>query len=129
MLNRIDLMGRLTRDPELRRTQNGTACASFALAVDRDYTPEGAKRETDFINCVAWRNTAEFVNKYFAKGKLVAVTGRLQIRPYQDKDGNKRTATEVVVESAYFAGSAKEEAPAKKEDFAQLTDDETELPF
>ena len=90
MLNRIVLMGRLTRDPELRRTQNGTAVASFSIACDRDYAAQGAERETDFIDIVAWRGTAEFVDKYFSKGRMIVVGGRLQIRNWQDKGGQYR---------------------------------------
>lgn len=96
MLNHIVLMGRLTRDPELRRTGSGVAVASFTLAVDRDYAAQGAEKETDFVDIVAWRNTAEFVSKYFAKGRMAVVTGRLQIRNWQDKEGNKRRSAEVV---------------------------------
>ena len=92
MLNKIFIMGRLTRDPELRRTQNGTAVAGFALAVDRDYKNADGTKETDFIEVVAWRSSAEFVSKYFAKGRMAVVEGRLQIRDWQDKDGNKRTS-------------------------------------
>lgn len=105
MLNLIVIMGRLTRDPELRRTQSGIAVASFSLAVDRDYKPENGERETDFIDCVAWRGTAEFVQKYFAKGRMAVVTGRLQIRPWTDKDGNKRKTAEIVADSVYFGDS------------------------
>ena len=106
MLNHITLLGRLTRDPELRRTQSGTAVASFTIAVDRDFAPkDGGERETDFIDCVAWRSTGEFVSKYFQKGSVIAVSGRLQIRNWTDKDGNKRRTAEVNVENAYFAGS------------------------
>ena len=94
MLNHIVLMGRLTRDPELRRTGSGVAVASFTLAVDRDYAAQGAEKETDFVDIVAWRNTAEFVSKYFAKGRMAVVTGRLQIRNWQDKEGNKRRSAE-----------------------------------
>ena len=98
MLNRIVLMGRLTRDPELRRTQSGTAVVSFSIACDRDYAAQGAERETDFIDIVAWRGTAEFVEKYFSKGRMIVVGGRLQIRNWQDKDGNKRRSAEVVAD-------------------------------
>ena len=90
MLNHIVLMGRLTRDPELRRTGSGVAVASFTLAVDRDYAAQGAEKETDFVDIVAWRSTAEFVSKYFSKGRMAVVSGRLQIRNWQDKEGNKR---------------------------------------
>ncbi len=111
MLNKITIMGRLTRDPELRRTGNGTAVASFTLAVDRDFAPkDGGERETDFIPCVAWRQTGEFVSKYFTKGSMAVVSGRLQIRNYTDKDGNKRTAAEVVVDNVYFGESKQRSA-------------------
>jgi single-strand DNA-binding protein len=103
MLNTITIQGRLTRNPELRRTGSGKAVANFALACERDFA-EGGEKATDFIECVAWRNTAEFASKYFSKGKQAVVKGRLQIRTYTDKDGNKRTAAEVVVESLYFCG-------------------------
>lgn len=110
MLNHIVLMGRLTRDPELRRTNSGTAVASFTLAVDRDYSSrDGGERQTDFIDIVAWRSTAEFVSRYFTKGQQVCVSGRLQIRDWQDKDGNKRRSAEVVVDNAYFADSKRSE--------------------
>ena len=106
MLNHITLMGRLTRDPELRRTGSGLAVASFALAVDRDHkNAETGERETDFIDIVAWRNTAEFVSKYFTKGRMAVVSGRLQIRSWTDKEGNKRRSAEVVAESVYFGDS------------------------
>lgn len=108
MLNKIFIMGRLTRDPELRRTQSGTAVAGFALAVDRDYKNADGTKETDFIEVVAWRSTAEFVCKYFAKGRMAVVEGRLQIRDWQDKDGNKRRSAEVVADNVYFGDSKKE---------------------
>ena len=104
MLNKIFIMGRLTRDPELRRTQSGTAVTSFSLAVDRDYKSQSGEKETDFIDVVAWRSTAEFVSKYFQKGSLIAIEGSLQSRQYQDKNGNNRTAIEFVVDNIYFAG-------------------------
>ena len=140
MLNQITIAGRLTRDPELRHTANGTAVASFALAVDRDYTSkDGGERETDFIDVVAWRATAEFVRKYFAKGQMAIVSGRLQIRPWTDDKGNKRRSTEVVAEHVYFCGGKKENggsaapqtaaqtgtAPALEE----LPEDDDGLPF
>jgi single-strand DNA-binding protein len=103
MLNTITIQGRLTRDPELRRTGGGVAVTNFTVACERDFN-EGGEKATDFIECVAWRNTAEFASKYFSKGKQAVVKGRLQIRAYTDKDGNKRTAAEVVVESLYFCG-------------------------
>lgn len=108
MLNKIFIMGRLTRNPELRRTQNGTAVAGFALAVDRDYKNADGTKETDFIEVVAWRSSAEFVSKYFAKGRMAVVEGRLQIRDWQDKDGNKRRNAEVVADNVYFGDSKKE---------------------
>ena len=107
-LNHIDIMGRLVRDPELRRTGSGVAVTSFTIAVDRDFNPkDGGEKEVDFIDCNAWRNTAEFVAKYFAKGSTAIVSGRLQIRTWNDKDGNKRRNAEVVADSVYFGDSKK----------------------
>ena len=109
MLNHITIMGRLTRDPELRRTGSGIAVASFTVAVDRDFGKnENGEKETDFIDCVAWRNTAEFVSKYASKGRMVAVSGRLQIRGWTDKDGNKRRTAEVVADNVYFGDSRRD---------------------
>ena len=109
MLNHITLMGRLTRDPELRRTGSGIAVASFTLAVDRDFSPkDGGDRECDFIDCVAWRQTGEFVSKYFTKGRMAVVSGRLQIRSWTDKDGNKRRTAEVVADNVYFGDSKRD---------------------
>ena len=106
MLNHITIMGRLTRDPELRRTGSGVAVASFTVAVDRDFGKnENGEKETDFIDCVAWRQTGEFVSKYFAKGSMIVVSGRLQIRSWNDKDGNKRRTAEVVADNVYFGES------------------------
>ena len=103
MLNHIVIMGRLTRDPELRYTQSQTPVASFRVAVDRDYAPkDGGERQTDFIDCVAWRSTAEFVSKYFQKGSMAVVSGRLQIRDWTDRDGNKRRSAEIVADNVYF---------------------------
>lgn len=152
MLNHIVLMGRLTRDPELRHTGSGTAVASFTLAVDHDFaSKETGERGVDFIDIVAWRNTAEFVSKYFTKGSMAVVSGRLQIRNWQDKEGNKRRSAEVVADNIYF-GSAKRDsgtagyseyggnsapaggsgftapAPAASE-FSMLEDDDSDLPF
>ena len=110
MLNHIVLMGRLTRDPELRRTGSGIAVASFTLAVDRDFAAQGAEKETDFVDIVAWRGTAEFVSKYFTKGRMAVVSGRLQIRNWQDKDGNKRRSAEVVADNVYFGDSKRDNA-------------------
>ena len=110
MLNHITIMGRLTRDPELRRTSSGIAVASFTLAVDRDFgSREGGERETDFIDCVAWRQTGEFVSKYFAKGRMAVVSGRLQIRNWTDKEGNKRRTAEVVADNVYFGDSKRDD--------------------
>ena len=109
MLNHITIMGRLTRDPELRRTGSGTAVASFTVAVDRDFGKnENGEKETDFIDCVAWRNTAEFISKYASKGRMVVVSGRLQIRSWTDKDGNKRRTAEVVADNVYFGDSRRD---------------------
>ena len=145
MLNHITIMGRLTKDPELRRTGSGVAVASFTLAVDRDFTNNGEK-ETDFIDCVAWRATGEFVSKYFTKGRMACVSGRLQLRDWTDKDGGKRRSAEVVADNVYFAdsknaadsGSSRPTATAApataqaaapvQNDFSQIDDDE-ELPF
>ena len=114
MLNRIIIMGRLTRDPELRRTQNGTPVASFRLAVDRDFKDKATgERSTDWIDVVAWRATAEFVSRFFTKGRMAVVEGRLQMRDWTDKDGNKRVAAEVVADNVYFGDSKRDgEAPA-----------------
>ena len=103
MLNKIFIMGRLTRDPELRRTQSGTAVTSFSLAVDRDFKSQSGEKETDFIDVVAWRSTAEFVAKYFTKGRMAVVEGRLQIRDWKDREGNNRRSAEVVADNVYFA--------------------------
>ncbi|MGI5970956.1 MAG: single-stranded DNA-binding protein [Oscillospiraceae bacterium] len=148
MLNQVILMGRLTRDPELRRTGSGIAVASFTLAVDRDFaSKETGEKQTDFIDIVAWRQTAEFVSKYFTKGQQVAVSGRLQIRDWQDKDGNKRRSAEVIADNVYFADSRRDreggaqafprpavsqpssfDSPSDVPEFAELEDD-GELPF
>ena len=160
MLNHITIMGRLTRDPELRRTGTGTAVASFTVAVDRDFGGrDGGEKETDFIDCVAWRQTGEFVSKYFTKGSMIVVSGRLQIRSWNDKDGNKRRTAEVVADNVYFGESKRSNesnayggnsygnnnyggnaysapsfggysAPAAPaSDFAMLSDDDAQLPF
>ena len=110
MLNKIFIMGRLTRDPELRRTQSGTAVTSFTLAVDRDFKSQSGEKETDFIDVVAWRTTAEFAAKYFTKGRMAIVEGRLQIRPWTDKDGNSRRSAEVVADNIYFGDSKRDSA-------------------
>ena len=140
MLNHIVLQGRLCRDPELRRTGNGIAVASFTLACDRDFgSRESGGKETDFIDIVAWRNTAEFVSRHFARGRMAVVSGRLQIRSWNDKDGGKRRSAEVVAENVYFGDSRWDaqdggfssgcSAPAPTSDFAVLEDDDSELPF
>ncbi len=160
MLNHIVLMGRLTRDPELRHTGNGTAVASFTLAVDRDYQSKDAQEKSvDFIDIVAWRSTAEFVSKYFAKGRMAVVSGRLQIRGWTDKDGNKRRSAEVVADNIYFGDSKRDNtssgnyseygnyssqpqhdysapstgystpAAAPSNDFSMLETDDSDLPF
>ena len=109
MLNHITIMGRLVRDPELRRTGSGVAVASFCVAVDRDFAPkDGGERKADFIDCVAWRQTGEFISKYFTKGRMIVVDGRLEMRDWTDKDGNKRTSAEVVVDNAYFGDSKRD---------------------
>lgn len=139
MLNQIVIMGRLTRDPELRRTQSGTPVASFSIAVDRDFSgKDGGEKETDFIDCVAWRSTGEFVSKYFTRGKMAVVSGRLQIRNWTDKDGNNRRSAEVVADHVYF-GDSKKDVPGATvanmdsyaippQEFAQLSDDD-DCPF
>lgn len=141
MLNQIVIMGRLVRDPDLRYLQNGTAVASLTLAVDRDYGGKDEK-QTDFIDVVAWRHTAEFVANYFTKGRMAVVSGRLQIRPWEDKEGNKRKAAEVVASSVYFGDSKKDggqpsqsrSASSSHDDWAELgrevtVDADDEIPF
>ena len=148
MLNKIILMGRLTRDPELRRTGSGTAVTSFSLAVDRDFKSQSGEKETDFIDIVAWRGTAEFVSKYFTKGRMAVVEGRLQIRDWTDRDGGKRRSAEVIAENVYFGDSKREggsdygaapaySAPSRPaaapmsghSDFAEIGEEDGELPF
>ena len=142
MLNHITIMGRLTRDPELRRTGTGTPVASFTIACDRDF----GEKETDFIECVAWRQTAEFVDKYFSKGRMAVVSGRLQIRSWNDKDGNKRKTAEIVADNVYFGDSKSDTTSqnsgyvglAKAENapiappnggFAPILEEDEQLPF
>lgn len=108
MLNRAILMGRITKSPELKNTQSGVPVLQISIAVDRDYTPKGQEKQTDFINVVAWRGTAEFIAKHFEKGQLIALTGSIQTRSYTDSQGNKRSVTEVIADQVYFAGSKKE---------------------
>lgn len=140
MLNHITIMGRLTRDPELRRTGSGAAVTSFTVAVDRDFSGQDGQKETDFIDCVAWRQTAEFVSKYFTKGRMAVVSGRLQLRGWTDKDGNKRKTAEVVADNVYFGDSKSDNdsnrtpayappASARVSDYGQITDDDAQLPF
>ena len=142
MLNKVVIMGRFTKDPELRRTGSGTAVTSFSLACDRDFKSQSGDKETDFIEVVAWKNTAEFVSKYFSKGRMAVVEGRLQIRGWTDEAGNKRTTAEVVADNVYFADSKRSESnDNQKENFNALSgrlsddfvpalnDDTSELPF
>ena len=133
MLNNIAIMGRFVKDPELRRTNSGTVVTSFTLAVDRDFKSQNGEREADFIDFVAWKGTAEFIAKYFGKGRMAVVEGRLQSRNWTDKDGNKRKSTEVVAENVYFGDSKREEtggsyAPADVE-YEEIEDDDGDLPF
>ena len=127
MLNEVILMGRLTRDPDVRMTQNGTTAANFTLACERDYAPQGQDRETDFFDIVAFRNTADFVGQYFAKGQLVAVKGRLQQRDWTDKQGNKRRTTEILADRCYFA-EKRQDRDASDAGFQQMSDS-TPVPF
>ena len=132
MLNKIIVMGRLTRDPELRRTQSGLSVAGFSLAVDRDFKDkQTGEKATDFIDIVTWRQTAEFVCKYFAKGRMAVVEGRLQMRDWTDKEGNKRRIAEVVADNIYFGDSKREDAPAGNSapTFEEIEDDGGDLPF
>ena len=150
MLNRIVLMGRLTRDPELRRTQSGTAVTSFSIACDRDFKSQSGEKESDFIDFVAWRGTAEFVSKYFAKGRMAIVEGRLQIRDWTDNNGGKRRSAEVIADNIYFGDSKRDSAPGdygappaygapvgrgtpapmeSRSDFAEIGEEDGELPF
>ena len=128
MLNRIILMGRLTRDPELRRTGSGTAVTSFSLAVDRDFKSQSGEKETDFIDIVAWRNTAEFVSKYFTKGRMAVVEGRLQIRDWTDKDDNSGYNPGYAPAPASHS-AAPSNFSASGSDFAEIGEDDGELPF
>ena len=130
MLNHIVIMGRLGKDPELRRTQSGVAVATFNVAVDRDFKDKATgQRATDWITCVAWRSTAEFVEKYFAKGSQVLVAGRLQMRDWTDKDGNKRISAEVQADNVYFAGAKTEGGQRELPEFEVMDDDDTDIPF
>ena len=159
MLNKVIIMGRLVKDPELRRTQSGTAVTSFRIAVDRDFKGQDGSKQADFFDVVAWRATAEFVSKYFTKGRMAVVEGRLQIRDWTDKDGNKRRSAEVVADQVYFGDSKRDgdgggfssgysqggsaaggwsapasnsgygAPPADGDQFADLSDDDGRLPF
>lgn len=145
MLNHIVIQGRLTRDPEYRTTGSGTSVANFSVAVDRDFPGQSGEKETDFIDCVAWRKTAEFVTKYFTKGSAILVSGRLQIRSWTDKDGNKRRTAEIIADNIYFAGKKTDDtapatqpapayptyptAPAPYIPFAPIDDEDIQLPF
>ena len=141
MLNKIIIMGRLTRDPELRRTGSGTAVTSFSLACDRDFKSQSGDKETDFIEVVAWKNTAEFVSKYFSKGRMAVVEGRLQIRDWTDKSVNKRITAEVVADNVYFADSKRSEPNENQkenfnalsgrlsDDFVPISEEDGEIPF
>lgn len=130
MLNKAILMGRLTRDPELRTTQSGAAVCSFVIAVDRSFKDKDGERKSDFINCVAWNRTGEFVSKSFTKGKMIAVVGSIQTRQYQDRNGNNRTATEIVVEDVNFCGDKSESPyrPGVVTDI-EVNEEEDGLPF
>ena len=141
MLNKIILMGRLCTNPELRRTGSGTAVTSFSLACDRDFKSQSGEKETDFIEVVAWKNTAEFVSKYFSKGRMAVVEGRLQIRDWTDKDGGKRRSAEVVADNVYFADSKRSESNDNQkenfnalsgrlsDDFVPISEEDGEIPF
>ena len=128
MLNEVTLMGRLTRDPEIRMTQSGTTAASFALACERDYAPQGQDKVTDFFDIATFGKTADFVGQYFAKGQLVAIRGRLQQRDWTDKQGNKRRTTEIIAERCYFAEKRQTPAAVQPADFSQLPST-TPVPF
>ena len=141
MLNKIIIMGRLTIDPELRRTGSGTAVTSFSMACDRDFKSQSGDKEADFIEVVAWKNTAEFVSKYFSKGRMAVVEGRLQIRDWTDKDGGKRRSAEVVADNVYFADSKRSESNDNQkenfnalsgrlsDDFVPIIEEDGEIPF
>ena len=132
MLNCAVIMGRLTAEPELRTTNNGQSVTSFTVAVDRSYTKPGEERQTDFINVVAWRQTAEFVNRYFHKGSMIAVQGSIQTRNYDDKNGNRRTAVEIIAEKVSFCGEKKEQTTTRDDapmETPSIELDEDGLPF
>ena len=141
MLNKVVIMGRFTKDPELRRTGSGTAVTSFSLACDRDFKSQSGDKETDFIEVVSWKNTAEFVSKYFRKGRMAVVEGRLQIRDWVDKDGGKRRSAEVVADNVYFADSKRSESNDTQrenfnalsgrmsDDFVPISEEDGDIPF
>ena len=135
MLNKVILQGNLATEPDIRHTQSGTAVSSFRLAVNRDYKSQDGTRETDFINIVAWRGAAEFVGKYFTKGQQAVIEGRLQVRQYTDREGNKRSVTEVVASNIYFCGQRRDNpmtadlSDGEPPDFAPLSENDGELPF
>ena len=139
MLNRVIITGRLTKDPELKRTGSGTAVTSFTVACERDFKDQNGKKETDFLDVVVWRNTAEFVSKYFGKGRMITVEGRLQIRNWKDQSGNDRRSAEIVAENVYFGDSKQSEGyaernevpdvPAAEPEFAEIKEEDGELPF
>ena len=134
MVNIAFIQGRLTKDPEMRYTQNQTPVCSFTVACDRDYTEKGQEKQTDFIDCVAWKNTGVFVEKYFSKGSMILITGRLQGRKWTDKDGNKRTSWEIIVDRANFCGEKKKdggkpEPAAVDVGYSDLEDSGGDLPF
>lgn len=128
MLNTITIMGRLTKDPELRRLESGTAVASLSIACERDYAPQGGEKVTDFVDIVAFGKTAEFAEKFFTKGRMAVVTGRLQIRGWTDKDGNKRRTAEILADHFYFGDSKPTGTEETKSEFSEITNDE-DLPF
>ena len=130
MLNHIVLMGRLCADPELRRTNSGTPVTSFTLAVDRDFKSQNGEKEADFVPVIAWRNTAEFVSKYFTKGRMAVVEGRLQMRNWTDKDGHKRTTAEVVAENVYFGDTKRGDSRSQAEpEYEEIREEDGDLPF
>ena len=134
MLNKVFMQGRLVADPELRHTPNGVAVASFRIAVDRDFKDKSGERQADFVNVIAWRATGEFVSKFFSKGRMAIVEGKLQSRNYEDKDGNKRYALEVVADNVYFGDSKKDQVAEKEPEFqppqfTEYQDDDGDLPF
>ena len=129
MLNHIVLMGRLCADPELRRTNSGTPVTSFTLAVDRDFKSQNGEKEADFVPVIAWRNTAEFVSKYFTKGRMAVVDGRLQMRNWQDNNGNKRTTAEVVADNVYFGDTKREDSSTSEQEYKEIQEEDADLPF